>query len=340
MQPYDLDRAVAWLTSRVPVACRAGDALDACTEMDPRRAMQQRYRAAWTDTSIGVLVVDVDHDDPYGAVLAGRVPPPLVWVHNTITGHSQPRYILRAPLSGRNGNAGGLLDDTRLALAAAWEGDTAFRGPMVRGEFHPEHQTELGRLQAYSLTELRAELPATPRADRVLNDLHAAAGRNCALFDALRLEAYAELRRAPSGATLLAYVEHRAEQMNGTFAKPLRVQELRYITKSIHRWCMRHRDELLRRAPRKAARLPGAARNCDRLPADRVTLSETEQRANMQSGQQLAADSRREATRGRIRVAVAALRRQQATVSTAAVVTATGLSRATVKRHRDLLRDP
>lgn len=287
----------------------------------------------------GLLLVDADHTDPYGPVLEGRAPSPLLWVHNLTSGHSQPRYAIRQPLTDADGPALPFWRDLARDLAAVWGGDLRFTGPLVRGEFGPDHLAEAGRVEAYSLAELRAMLPRTPRADRERERLDAAAGRNCATFDALRLDAYAELRRDPSGSSLETYLSVRAEQINGQFAQPLRAAELRGIVRSIYRWCMAHRDEIARRAPRKAAKLPGANRASQTPAHERESLPAAQQRANMQAGQRIGADSRREATRARLRVAVAALKRQGQPVTAPALVAATGLSRRVLYDHPDLWRE-
>lgn len=339
MIPRDaLSNAVRLVTERTPPACRAGPTPTQCRPMKPAAALEQRYRSAWARDMRGLIVVDVDHDDPYGPVLEGRAPPPLLWVHNLDSGHSQPRYAIRAPLDGRDGPALDFLRDLTRDLAAVWGADIRFTGPLVRGEFGPGHLAESGRVQAHSLAELRAMLPATPRADQARADFDAAAGRNCAAFDTLRLDAYDELRRQPSGDTLQAFLTIRAEQVNAQFLHPMRAAEVAGIVRSIYRWCMAHREELTRRASRKAAKLPGANRLRDRPAQERESLPAAQQRANMQAGQRIAADSRREATRARLRVAVAALERQGQPITAAVLVKLTGLSRRTLYDHADLWR--
>ncbi|WP_011279287.1 primase C-terminal domain-containing protein [Thermus thermophilus] len=203
------------------------------------------------------LVVDVDLPWPQVEERIHALPPSLVLV-NPRSGHFHAWYELDPiplkPPPGREGSLKGalaLLAEVEALLEAYYGADPGYNGLLSRNPFlHPPEWT-WGGGKRWSLRdlhrELRGLLPSGTR--RRVDPGLASYGRNNALFDRLRAEAYAHValfRGVPGGEEAFrAWVEQRAHALNQALFRdhpkgPLDPREVHHTAKSVAKWTYRN----------------------------------------------------------------------------------------------------
>ena len=203
------------------------------------------------------LVVDVDLPWPQVEERIHALPPSLVLV-NPRSGHFHAWYELDpiplTPPPGREGSLKGalaLLAEVEALLEAYYGADPGYNGLLSRNPFlHPPEWT-WGGGKRWSLRdlhrELRGLLPSGTR--RRVDPGLASYGRNNALFDRLRAEAYAHValfRGVPGGEEAFrAWVEQRAHALNQSLFRdhpkgPLDPREVHHTAKSVAKWTYRN----------------------------------------------------------------------------------------------------
>ena len=203
------------------------------------------------------LVVDVDLPWPQVEERIHALPPSLVLV-NPRSGHFHAWYELDpiplTPPPGREGSLKGalaLLAEVEALLEAYYGADPGYNGLLSRNPFlHPPEWT-WGGGKRWSLRdlhrELRGLLPSGTR--RRVDPGLASYGRNNALFDRLRAEAYAHVALflgVPGGEEAFrAWVEQRAHALNQSLFRdhpkgPLDPREVHHTAKSVAKWTYRN----------------------------------------------------------------------------------------------------
>ena len=203
------------------------------------------------------LVVDVDLPWPQVEERIHALPPSLGLV-NPRSGHFHAWYELDpiplTPPPGREGSLKGalaLLAEVEALLEAYYGADPGYNGLLSRNPFlHPPEWT-WGGGKRWSLRdlhrELRGLLPSGTR--RRVDPGLASYGRNNALFDRLRAEAYAHValfRGVPGGEEAFrAWVEQRAHALNQSLFRdhpkgPLDPREVHHTAKSVAKWTYRN----------------------------------------------------------------------------------------------------
>jgi hypothetical protein len=195
------------------------------------------------------LQFDIDRKEAAHAWEEAGLPPPTYVAINRENQHAQYGYALAAPVCTSEAARVKPL----LYLAAIEHGynrklraDLAFHGPLAKNPLHDRWllwqpagntQYELGELAEYASLPSLADL----RRGRVNVD-YAALGRNCTLFERLRVWAYGAVRDfwRPEGYDLFRDQAIRvAESLNAQFARPLLLSEIRSLVRSVTKWVWR-----------------------------------------------------------------------------------------------------
>ncbi len=203
------------------------------------------------------LVVDVDLPWPLAEERIQALPPSLVLV-NPHSGHFHAWYevdpIPLNPPPGREESlkrALALLAEVEALLEAYYGADPGYNGLLSRNPLlHPPEWT-WGGGKRWSLRDLHRELRdlLPPGARKRLDPGLASYGRNRALFDRLRGEAYAHValfRGVPGGEEAFrAWVEERAHALNQALFRdhpkgPLEPREVHHTAKSVAKWTYRN----------------------------------------------------------------------------------------------------
>jgi len=192
------------------------------------------------------LVIDVDHSKP----LPSNVPTPNILVTNPNTGHRHAIFLWKTPvLVGPNASkkAVNYYNDIAVALRIALEGDPNYRGTLCHNPLHLDWQTEILSQKLYQLKDFRETLESI-KAEHPLplrkptERVNAVLGRNCSTWDACRHKAYALGPRPDLYDLVRAEVDAYNQENN---EPPLSVRECYHIARSITRYVMRGRRQLL-----------------------------------------------------------------------------------------------
>ena len=211
------------------------------------------------------LVVDIDHDDALLRIENSRLPAPNMVVVNPKNGHAHAFWLLEKEVY-RSGKARW---GPAYYFKAVWRGFTRRLGGdmnyvqlITKNPHSSRWKTLLTHSKAFSLEELDCALEheekVKEKSDRRVQ-IEDGAGRNVALFNTLRIEAYrkyAAYLRGASKSSFYEWIEARAEEINNTFLAPLDWKEINYTLQSIIKYCEKnikanHRDESFSEAQRR-----------------------------------------------------------------------------------------
>jgi len=199
-----------------------------------------------------VMVFDLDYRTGWGTGEKAGLPLPTWQVFNPDNGHSHIAYALKAPVCTS--------DAARLAplryiaaIEAAYRrrlrADPLYTGLITKNPeridfWNIAYNDEDGDV-TYTLDELAgyvsSELKAGMRKERPIGDM-AGLGRNCHIFETVRLWAYSAIRDymwGRSGDWGNAVMEH-CLTVNAGFDAPLYHREVRSIARSIADWTVKH----------------------------------------------------------------------------------------------------
>jgi hypothetical protein len=108
---------------------------------------------------------------------------------------------------------------------------------------HPHWQVTSWEPRLYTLADLDSWLDLQPAQDRRKRLPDYGLGRNCNLFEQLRLWAYKAIRQGwPDFGQWQSAVEQRALMYNAGFAAPLDHQEVAHVARSVAKWTHQHLD--------------------------------------------------------------------------------------------------
>lgn len=154
------------------------------------------------------------------------------------------------------------------AYTAKIRADFAFSGPVSKNPLHPHWRVwEPANAPVYELSFL-AEFVDLPNR---LPSRQAGVGRNCELFDQLRIWAYSSVRDfwCPGGQGAWQEAVHRQADTFNTFAKPLGASEIRGLARSVSRYVWRRfTPSGFRQVQAERGRLGGRASGAARLVAN------------------------------------------------------------------------
>lgn len=252
--------------NQIPANPLAADVFaDGVYRMPREEALRLAHIEFNTGAQIRWLNFDIDQPDSYDALDRSNLPAPNIFVSNRSNGHGHALYALDGFI--------GLTDASRMApirLAADIQ-----RGMTRRLGADPRYQNRLAKnpLSArwassfmapspYHLTDLlaaldRADIRRPP--DRIDTT---GLGRNCDLFDIVRVWAYAKMRTAKATMSPDQWREAVFSEVaihNLGYAQPLSVAETRGIAKSIATWTWKRFNREAFSDIQASRRLKGAA---------------------------------------------------------------------------------
>ncbi|WP_226363378.1 replication initiation protein, partial [Pseudonocardia sp. ICBG1142] len=169
-------------------------------------ALLLAYIEASPSVMLTFLIVDIDHPDALLRALSanGNHPMPNLIITNPFNGHAHAVWILATPVcrteyARRNvlAYAASVLEGLRRAV----DGDRRYSGLLVKNPLAGSWATQYMHDHLWTLGELEAALqagghmpPKDWRQQRARKADPCGLGRNCTLFDGVRLWAYREVR--------------------------------------------------------------------------------------------------------------------------------------------------
>ena len=207
------------------------------------------------------IVIDDDVNSP-DAYLDLPVPPPNMVVINPESGHCQRWYFLANGVSRTSMSKRTIQDyylKTLFKLTAIYHGDAAYNGNLARNPVHPKHICLYPRLKPYTLNELNSGMGISKsdyekgnldqseaflriqeycRKNKKMSD-NMGAGRNCTIFDILRVKAYKIHCEYSTETDFANDLQFEAQKINQNYFPNnlLPHNELKHISKSIARYC-------------------------------------------------------------------------------------------------------
>ena len=188
-----------------------------------------------------------DVDRPGGGLAWENGLPEPAWVSvNRANSHAHIVWGLSAPVLTVSENQDARRAPIRYLVAiehafrARLQADNGYGGLITKNPAHPMWKTWRGPRQAYELGELAdfVDLPKfLPKQGAKPDEI--GLGRNCTLFDWLRLWAYKAIREYRKAGSLTAWqaaVYARALDRNADFIHSLDYKEVEHIAKSVAKW--------------------------------------------------------------------------------------------------------
>jgi Replicase family len=192
---------------------------------------------------------DIDHAGAYFAHRDANLPQPNFMAINPGNGHGHCAVLLAMPVA-RHAAARveplHFFSAVERGIARRIGADRHYSGLITKNPLHIHWRVEWRRDEPYTLPELADWLfPENMQPDFSV-ETTLGAGRNCTVFDELRLIAYREVRafkRDGSLETFRSRLERVAIGINMQFPVALRLTKVRGIAKSVAKWTWRHFSE-------------------------------------------------------------------------------------------------
>ncbi|WOI27638.1 replication initiation protein (plasmid) [Cobetia amphilecti] len=210
---------------------------------DVQKALTSRYIQFNGPTHCYWLVYDIDRN---GAVLDWYdrgAPPPTIVAQNPDNGHAHLIYGLEVPVrTAPDGKSGPLRYAAAVdcALRDILGADIGYAGLVCKNPLHPHWRVTEWETRLYTLGDLDSWLDLNSYSDRRKRLPDYGLGRNCTLFEKLRLWAYKAIRQGwPDADRWYEAVLTRARAYND-FESPLSENEVRATAKSVAKWTHRN----------------------------------------------------------------------------------------------------
>lgn len=190
------------------------------------------------------MVYDIDRP---GAALDWSergAPPPSIVAMNPANGHAHLIYGLETPVrTAPDAKSAPLRYAAAVdcALQRALDADPQYSGLICKNPLHPHWRVTSWEPRLYTLADLDSWLDLQPAQDRRKRLPDYGLGRNCNLFEQLRLWAYRAIRQGwPDFDQWQAACNDRALMYNAGFAVPLDHQEVRHVASSVARYTFKN----------------------------------------------------------------------------------------------------
>lgn len=189
---------------------------------------------------------DIDHASAYFAHRDANLPEPNFIAINPENGHGHSAVLLAMPVARHRAARNEPLHfyaAVERGIARRMGADRRYSGLITKNPVHPHWRVEWRRDDPYTLPELADWLFPEDMQPDFSVETTLGVGRNCIVFDELRLIAYREVRafkRDGNLETFQARLGHVATDINTQFPNPLRPSEVRSIASSVARWTWRH----------------------------------------------------------------------------------------------------
>jgi hypothetical protein len=213
-------------------------------------ALQKRHLEFNPFGRVSWLFFDIDRDASLETWMDAKLPAPNVFIQNRDNSRSHLGYALSSPV-GTTGLSREkpmkFAADVQYGMTRALDADKAYSNRFAKNPLSPSFRTSWLAIYPYELSELRGWLDDED-VWRPKGAAHAVGlGRNCDLFDVIRVHAYSAIREFKrSGGRLDDWLRHLFEfgiAHNLDFASPLNVAEVGGIARSVARWTWRRLNE-------------------------------------------------------------------------------------------------
>ena len=212
-------------------------------------ALLSRYIQANASHLLRYIVMDVDRPGAYFAARDAILPAPNWIAENRDNGRAHLAYELAAPVT--RSDAGHIAPLRYLAavergLTRRLEADPGYAGLVTKNPLHPDWRTGWGPTTPYQLAELADWLHRSDmRKCNAIGDA-TGLGRNCTLFEELRVLAYKKVLPFKREGVLTPFNDYLMEvatALNCQFEAPLPLSEVRATVRSVAKWTWRRFDE-------------------------------------------------------------------------------------------------
>lgn len=216
--------------------------------------------------SIGWLAYDVDSSTARFDWTDNNSPPPNILILNPENGHGHLLYGLISPVhkyADAKEKPRRYLGAIDVAMTEELHADPGFTKLLCKNPLNDRWTVLFPRLELYDLDEFASWVDLSKYRDRRKRLPTVGYGRNCTLFETLRIWAYRARRQAYLSEELFynAVLNH-AMVINGGFSPPLPHSEIRSTAKSVARWTWRHMSaEGFRARQKQLSDKAGAARH-------------------------------------------------------------------------------
>lgn len=196
--------------------------------------------------SLSWLVYDVDTGNAALDWQDNNAPAPNIIAINQSNGHAHLFYGLETPVhnyQGASEKALRYLGAIDVALTEKLGADPGYSKLISKNPLHDKWVTIYPNYNLYDLDELADWLDLEKYQDRRRRLPTVGYGRNCTLFERLRMWAYRERRKEQqylSEEMFLEAVRYHALVLNAEFDPPLPHTEVRATAKSVARWTWQH----------------------------------------------------------------------------------------------------
>lgn len=242
-------------------------ASDLANGIQPRRldeAIKNEYIQHNPPGWKSLIVVDVDrriHDLEWDDC---RLPAPTWIAKNPSNGHAHFCWLLENPVwcGGENQKPAKFVAAIAEAFRARLKGDEGFANLITKNPVNSAWQLiSHSNFQKYDLTYLSefVDLKSPVRKKRN-RDVITKIGRNCTIFDEVRLWAYKRLKGCQNRLQMDTEVLDKSIEMNANFQNPMSVSEVKSIAKSISKFCWSMDGKGFIEKQSKLGKLSGKAR--------------------------------------------------------------------------------
>jgi hypothetical protein len=217
-------------------------------------ALAKRYIQPNRPGMAGYLAFDVDRADAGSAWMDSNAPRPNFVIKNPDNGHAHYLYALEHAVcttSAARLQPLRYLSAIERAIATELGADPGYSGLIIKNPSHRHWQTIITETTPYTLSGLASRLDLTTKAaNSEIERESSGLGRNCTVFDELRVWAYKAVTDywRPGGETAwMKAVRDRAHGFN-LFAAPLQMKEVEQIAKSVGKWVWKRFSPVQRQA--------------------------------------------------------------------------------------------
>jgi hypothetical protein len=194
---------------------------------------------------------DIDRPDAAFADEAAGVAPPNIAMVNPDNGHAHLVYVLAHPVLVTDAARDGplrFLAAIQRGMVRRLGADPSYTGLIAKNPLSSRWRVRWAAPFPYNLADLDGFLTREDKRPAPRREVEMGIGRNVALFDELRHQAYAEVLDFKRRGLCLSTFENRlraiAGAANATFdlstGGPLPLREVRSISRSVARFCYRH----------------------------------------------------------------------------------------------------
>ncbi|MDE8349666.1 MAG: replication initiation protein [Acidocella sp.] len=206
-------------------------------------AIKKKYLQLNHPNSIKFLIFDCDHEAGYIAE-QGSLPRPTWKCGNLDNGKAHLVYALKTPIHKNafsNYKPLKFLSAIQDEMTSILSADQQYVGLITKNPLNLNWRVEFSGIE-YELIELAEFLPGLlkhkKKAKKKISE-QSGLGRNCSLFDELRLWSYTAVEKN-RGKIWYEAVLYQARSINSFFLDPLSESEIRGIAKSVANWTARY----------------------------------------------------------------------------------------------------